>query len=58
LYETMTTAAPDLQSWGTGPAPARWSAFYVRVTREESVTADLSIPNQVARAREVAMLRG
>jgi len=37
--------------------PDRWWAFYVRVTREESVKTDLSIPNQCARAREVAALR-
>jgi site-specific DNA recombinase len=49
----------ELQSWSKNrPAPERWWAFYVRVTREESVTTDLSIPNQVARAKEVAALRG
>ena len=47
-----------LQSWNeSAPAPERWWAFYVRVTREESVTADLSIPNQIARAKEVAASR-
>ena len=49
----------DMQSWGEGATPpAHWWAFYVRVTREESVTADLSIPNQIARAKEVAAARG
>ena len=48
-----------LHSWNeSAPAPERWWAFYVRVTREESVTADLSIPNQIARAKEVAAARG
>ncbi len=47
-----------LQSWtAEGPTPERWHAFYVRVTREESVQADLSIPNQIARAKEIAALR-
>ncbi|MGK3994985.1 recombinase family protein [Sorangium sp. So ce1024] len=46
-------------SWSTGAAPPeRWWAFYVRVTREESVTTDLSIPNQIARAKEIAAARG
>ncbi|TKD07968.1 recombinase family protein [Polyangium fumosum] len=48
----------DVQSWGNGPAPERWWAFYVRVTREESIKRDLSIPNQCARAQELARLRG
>jgi DNA invertase Pin-like site-specific DNA recombinase len=51
-------ASTDLQSWGESAVPARWWAFYVRVTREESVTADLSIPNQIARAKEIAATRG
>jgi DNA invertase Pin-like site-specific DNA recombinase len=51
-------ATTELRSWGERAAPPGWWAFYVRVTREESVTADLSIPNQVGRAREVAALRG
>ncbi len=47
------------QSWSASAAPPeRWWAFYVRVTREESVTADLSIPNQIARAEEIAAARG
>ncbi|MDI1450766.1 recombinase family protein [Polyangium sp. 6x1] len=47
-----------LQSWDEGAKPPeRWWAFYVRVTREESVKADLSIPNQCARARELAAQR-
>nr|WP_275939228.1 recombinase family protein [Polyangium spumosum] len=48
-----------LQSWDDGsPPPARWWAFYVRVTSEESMKRDLSIPNQCARSREIARLRG
>jgi site-specific DNA recombinase len=48
-----------LHSWTAEvPTPERWYAFYVRVTQEESVTADLSIPNQIARARELAAVRG
>ena len=47
-----------LTSWSErSPPPEKWVAFYVRVTREESVKADLSIPNQIARAKEVASLR-
>jgi site-specific DNA recombinase len=46
-----------LESW-TGAPPDRWHAFYCRVTQEESVKTDLSIPNQIARAREVAAARG
>ncbi len=47
-----------LQSWDEGSKPPdRWWAFYIRVTREESIKTDLSIPNQCARAREVAALR-
>jgi site-specific DNA recombinase len=46
-----------IDSWKATP-PARWHAFYVRVTQEESVKKDLSIPNQIARAREVARDRG
>jgi site-specific DNA recombinase len=49
---------PVLTSWsGCSTPPERWVAFYVRVTKEESVKTDLSIPNQVARATEVAALR-
>lgn len=46
------------QSWSKGAPPERWWALYMRVTREESVAADLSIPNQIARAKEIAALRG
>ncbi|MDI3291944.1 recombinase family protein [Polyangium sp. 15x6] len=47
-----------LQSWEEGSKPPeRWWAFYIRVTREESVKTDLSIPNQCSRARELASLR-
>jgi DNA invertase Pin-like site-specific DNA recombinase len=42
-----------IDSW-TGAPPERWHAFYVRVTQEESVKVDLSIPNQIARSREIA----
>jgi site-specific DNA recombinase len=45
-----------LRSWNDSP-PDRWVAFYVRVTKEESVQTDLSIPNQIARAKEVAAIR-
>ncbi|WP_437310137.1 recombinase family protein [Sorangium sp. So ce388] len=49
----------QLTSWTkSAPPPERFWAFYVRVTREESVTADLSIPNQIARAKEIAAARG
>ena len=49
----------QLQSWGEeSPPPARWWAFYVRVTKEESLKKDLSVPNQCARAREIAAARG
>ncbi len=48
-----------LQSWAeSSPPPARYWAFYVRVTSEESVKKDLSIPNQCRRAIEIAMGRG
>lgn len=49
--------AERMTSW-MGSPPGRWAAFYVRVTQEESVKTDLSIPNQVARAHEVAASRG
>jgi site-specific DNA recombinase len=49
----------SLQSWDTkSKPPARYWAFYVRVTSEESVKKDLSIPNQCRRAIEVANARG
>ena len=48
--------ASDLTSW-SGKAPEQWAAFYVRVTQEESVKTDLSIPNQIARAHEIAASR-
>jgi len=38
--------------------PARYWAIYVRVTSEESVKKDLSIPNQCRRAIEIAKSRG
>lgn len=48
-----------LQSWDTkSKPPLRYWAFYVRVTSEESVKKDLSIPNQCRRAIEVAKSRG
>lgn len=47
----------DIQSW-TMATPERWYAFYVRVTNQESLKADLSIPNQIARAKEIAAERG
>ena len=48
-----------LQSWAeSSPPPARYWAFYVRVTSEESVKKDLSIPNQCRRAIEIAIGRG
>jgi site-specific DNA recombinase len=47
-----------LNSWGKADLPERWAAFYVRVTQEESVKTDLSIPNQIARAKEIATTRG
>jgi DNA invertase Pin-like site-specific DNA recombinase len=46
----------DVTSW-TGTAPDQWVAFYVRVTKEESVKQDLSIPNQIARCHEIAVQR-
>jgi site-specific DNA recombinase len=46
-----------IESWEGAP-PERWHAFYVRVTAEESLKTDLSIPNQIARAREIAVARG
>src|SRR5690242_12776957 len=49
----------QLQSWDTkSKPPARYWAFYVRVTSEESVKKDLSIPNQCNRAIEIAKARG
>ncbi|MBK9260409.1 MAG: recombinase family protein [Polyangiaceae bacterium] len=49
----------SLQSWNaTSSPPARYWAFYVRVTTEESVKKDLSIPNQCNRAIEIAKARG
>lgn len=49
----------QLTSWGkSARQPERYWAFYVRVTQEESVTTDLSIPNQIARAKELAAVRG
>jgi site-specific DNA recombinase len=49
----------QLTSWGkSARQPDRYWAFYVRVTQEESVTTDLSIPNQIARAKELAAARG
>jgi site-specific DNA recombinase len=45
-----------IDSW-EGVPPECWHAFYVRVTAEESVKADLSIPNQIARAHEIAAER-
>jgi site-specific DNA recombinase len=50
-------ALKDVESW-TGATPARFHAFYVRVTAKESLTQGLSIPNQIARAREIATQRG
>jgi len=47
----------NVTSWTTTP-PERWDAFYVRVTQEESIKTDLSIPNQIARAQEIAGTRG
>lgn len=48
-----------LQSWDpSSPPPPRYWAFYVRVTSEESVKKDLSIPNQCRRAIEIAVARG
>jgi len=50
----MNPIQPDsLKSW-TGTPPESWDAYYVRVTQAESVKAELSIPNQIARARELA----
>lgn len=60
----MTSQSPaleklSLQSWDAlSSAPARYWAFYVRVTSDESVKKDLSIPNQCRRAIEIAKLRG
>lgn len=60
----MTSQSPaleklSLQSWDVlSSAPARYWAFYVRVTSDESVKKDLSIPNQCRRAIEIAKLRG
>lgn len=60
----MTSQSPaleklPLQSWDElSSAPARYWAFYVRVTSDESVKKDLSIPNQCRRAIEIAKLRG
>src|SRR5262245_18294739 len=46
----------DGTSW-TGAPPDEWPAFYVRVTKEESVKQDLSIANQIARCHEIAAHR-
>jgi site-specific DNA recombinase len=49
----------SLQSWDAlSSTPERYWAFYVRVTSDESVKKDLSIPNQCRRAIEIAKLRG
>ena len=57
--QTPSVEKLPLQSWDPlSPAPARYWAFYVRVTCEESVKKDLSIPNQCRRAIEIAMMRG
>jgi site-specific DNA recombinase len=47
-----------IDSWGDGPPPETWNAIYVRVTAEESLKKELSIPNQIARAHEIARARG
>ena len=57
--QTPSVEKLPLQSWDPlSPPPARYWAFYVRVTCEESVKKDLSIPNQCRRAIEIAMARG
>src|SRR6185437_16571993 len=47
----------EVRSW-TGATPAKWHTIYVRVTKAESLKVGLSIPNQTARAHEIAAQRG